>query len=214
MRRFLQILGLLLLLAVIYAILVGLGVTSSLKRHKTALKAQVICDFEAPNDDFDWTTGGYVKVEPAPENATHGKKSAKCTFLLSSQFFPTPTPGAVWQPQMAMDTGSVSRLQVFDWHEYLAFKMDAFNPQDQSVTYFLRITDSHAFTHESTGTMIPKKVTNVSVDLADLAKDRLDLNNIQSIRFWVDTTTAIQPVVVYLDNIRLEGDAAPQQKKK
>jgi len=227
-----QILGVVLALALIYAVLAGLGLTHGLKGRKNTTKMQVITDFEDPTDDFDWTTGGYVKIEPSTENKTHGKTSAKATFLLASQFMPnvtpvypatpiaaqvpaavnaTPepalTPSNPWQPQMVLDVNSVTPLKVFEWGEYADLKMDLFNDQAWPVTYHVEVGDSHAYLYENSGPLTPKKVTNVSIPLEELTKNRLDLSNIRSFRFWVDTAGAVQPVVVYLDYIRLEGDA-------
>lgn len=207
MQRLMQILGVLFVLALLYAVGVGLGLTSKLKRGKATVKTQVINDFEYIKDDFDWTTGGYVKIEPSTENQTHGKKCAKATFLLSSQFFPTPTPGANWKPQMVLDTKSVTSLQVFEWNEYLNLKMDVFNAQDQPVSYHMQVADAKAYVYETSGSLTPKKVTNITVPLEELIQKRLDLVNIRSLRFWVDSANASEPVVVYADHLRLEGDA-------
>ncbi len=260
MGRFMQILGILLALGLLYAVMAGLGLTQGFKRHKAAAKIQVIDDFEDPNDDFDWTTGGYVKIEPSTQNKTHGKYCAKATFLLADQFLPDatpaapdaadstpsanpgqagsapstgstsspqgsagqagapqavqfmpesePTPSTPWQPEMVLDVNSVTPLKVFEWQDYADLKMDVFNDQAQPVTYHVEVGDSHAYLFDTAGPLTPKKVTNISIPLEDLAKDRLDLSNIRSLRFWVDTAGAAQPVVVYLDYMRLEGDAS------
>ncbi len=220
-----QILGVILALALVYAIMAGLGLTQGFKHHKTTLKTEIITDFEDTTDDFDWTTGGYVKIEPSTENKTHGKYSAKATFLLAGQFLnvpspiaatqsqpasplePTPTPAVPWQPEMVLDVNSISPLKVFEWQDYAELKMDVFNDQTQPVTYHVEVGDTHAYLYESSGPLTPKKVTNISISLEDIAKNRVDLSNIRSLRFWVDTAGATQPVVVYLDYIRLEGDA-------
>ncbi|HJT24227.1 MAG TPA: hypothetical protein VJ873_06600 [bacterium] len=248
MGRLMQILGIILALALIYAVLAGLGLTHGLKGRKNVAKMQVITDFEDTNDDFDWTTGGYVKIEPSTENKTHGKYCAKATFLLAGQFLPnatpvypatpiagspgfaqatpmpqaatsatpqatntapepTPTPSLNWQPEMVLDVNSITPLKVFEWQEYADLKMDVFNDQAQPVTCHVQVGDSHAYLFDHVEPLTPKKVTNISVPLEEITKNRLDLGNIRSFRFWVDTTGATQPVVVYLDNIRLEGDA-------
>lgn len=208
MRQVMQILGILLLLGLLYAIAVGLGLTNSFKHRKNNVKSQMITDFEYPNDDFDWTTGGYVKMEPSTENQTHGKRSAKLTFFLASQFYPTPTPGANWAPQVVMDTDSVTRLPVYEWQDYANLKMDVFNDQAQPVTYWIEVADAHAYIYRKSDVLAPKKVTNVSIPLSDLVQQRVDLSNIRSLKFWLDMSGATQPLVVYLDNVRLEGDAA------
>lgn len=236
-----QILGVILALALIYAVMAGLGLTQGFKHRKTTLKAEVINDFEDPTDDFDWTTGGYVKIEPSTENKTHGKYSAKATFLLAGQFIPNanpaypvtpvagsaqaapamamsqaattstpepnPTPSASWRPEMVLDINSVTPLKVPEWQEYADLKMDVFNDQTQPVTCHIQVGDSHAYLYDHPEPLTPKKVTNISIPLQDLIANRLDLTNIRSFRFWVDTAGATQPVVVYLDYIRLEGDA-------
>ncbi len=242
MGRFMQILGILLALGLLYAVMAGLGLTQGFKRHKATAKMQVIDDFEDLNDDFDWTTGGYVKIEPSTQNKTHGKYCAKATFLLASQFLsdvtpaasdtaglpqagqapstgsasspqaappePIPTPSVPWQPEMVLDVNSVTPLKAFEWQDYADLKMDVFNDQAQPVTYHVEVGDSHAYLFDTSGPLTPKKVTNISIPLDALAQDRLDLSNIRSLRFWVDTTDAAQPVVVYLDYVRLEGDAS------
>ncbi len=208
MRAFLWILGIVFLLALGYALVTGLGLGGIFKHHKNLTKSMVITDFEYPNDDFDWMTGGYVKIEPAKENQTHGKLCAKATFLLQSQFFPTPTPGVEWRPQMSLDTNSVTQLKVYEWQEYADLKLDVFNPQDHPVIYHMEVADSHGFVFSDiTGPLTPKKVTNIDVPLDKMIQARLDLSNIRSIKFWVDLTGATEPVVVYLDYLRLEGDA-------
>ena len=226
MGRLMQILGILLALGLIYAVMAGLGFTQNLRHRKVTVKTQMIDDFEDANDDFDWTTGGYVKIEPSTQNKTHGKSCAKATFLPANQFLPaptpaappqTPTPGATpeipqptatWQPEMVLDTNSISKLNVYEWEEFANLKMDVYNDQALPVTYHIEVGDSHAYLYDTSGPLTPKKVTNISVPLDDLIKNRVDLSNIRSLRFWVDMQGETQPVVVYLDNIRLEGDAS------
>jgi hypothetical protein len=218
MRRMMTILGVLLLAAVLlYVLAMGFGLTGGFKRHKNTVKNQIITDFEYPDDDLQWDTGGYVNMEKATENKTHGKYCAKITFLLESQFFPAPTPMApsegptptsTWQPEIALDTTSVTQLKVYEWQEYTDLKMDAFNPQDQPLTYHIQVADSHANIYETSGPLLPKKASPLSVPLDNLIQARLDLTNIRSLRFWVDTQGFSQPVVVYLDYIRLEGDSS------
>ena len=221
-----QILGVLFLFALLYALVVGLGLSRVFKRHKAMTKVQMIDDFEYLRDDFDWTTGGYVKIEPSAENQTHGKKCAKATFLLENQFFPAPTPGAVasdprvvtgpevWRPEMILDVNSVTRLPVFEWQEFTDLKMDVYNDQAQPVTYHLQVADARAFIYETSGSLTPKKVTNIDAPLEELLKSRLDLVNIRSLKFWVDMTGVTEPLVVYLDNLRLEGDSSLPVPKK
>ena len=174
MRRFLQILGVILVLALIYAVMAGLGLTKSFKYRKNVQKTLMITDFEYAKDDFDWTTGGYVKLEQSTENKTHGKYACKATFLLPEQFLydvtpsapssPTPeatpspeatpenappAPAPSWQPEMVLDVNSISQLKVFEWEEYADLKMDVFNDQSQPLTYHVEVGDAHAYRYES-----------------------------------------------------------------
>lgn len=231
MARFLKTLLLFVVIAaVLYALIVGLGLTRSFKRAKVLVKTQVINDFEYVRDDFDWATGGYVKIEPSEENPTKGKLCAKVTFFPASQFYPTPAPGAMpsnssqvfyspegkaaWRPQMTIDTTSVTKLEVYEWQEYLQFKMDVFNPEEYPLTYHLQIADAQSFTFETSGDLMAKKVTNIEVPLEGLIERRLDLTSIRSLRFWVEPMDLSRPAVVYLDNLRLEGELLANAKKR
>lgn len=199
-------------LGLLYAIATGLGLTHS-RRHGLTKKTTMISDFEDPNNDFDWATGGYAKMEQSTQNPTHGKHSAKLTFYTADQFVATPTPGVTWQPMVTLDTRSVTPLTIFDWSSYTSLKMDVFNPQDQPVTYFLKVIDSKSYSYTASGPLLPKKVTNLSVLMDDLDKARMDLTMISGLQFWVDMTGATQPVTVYLDNLRLEFDPGEVKKK-
>jgi hypothetical protein len=204
----------------IYAIAAGLGLTH-MRKHGLIKKTVMLDDFEDADNDFDWFTGGYAKLEQSNQNQTHGKHSAKVTFYTRDQFetVPTPPPGITptpeptWQPQIVLDTHSVTHLTVFDWTDFTSLKLDAFNPMDQPVTYHLKVSDSKTFSHDTSGVMLGKKVTNISVLLDDLAQDRMDITNMNSIQFWVDMDGASQPMSVYIDNLRLEFDPGEVKKK-
>jgi hypothetical protein len=204
----------------IYAIAAGLGLTH-MRRHGLVKKTVMLDDFEDADNDFDWYTGGYAKLEQSNQNQTHGKHSAKVTFYTQDQFqavptLPpeiTPTPEPTWQPQIVLDTHSVTKLTVFDWTDFTSLKLDVFNAMDEPMTYHLKLSDSKTFSHDTTGVMLSKKVTNISVLMDDLSQDRMDLSNMDSIQFWVDMTGATQPVSVYLDNLRLEFDPGEVKKK-
>jgi hypothetical protein len=196
----------------IYAIAAGLGLTHS-KKKGLAKKVTILNDFEDADNDLDWFTGGYAKVEQSNQNQTHGKHSAKVTFYVPTQFYATPTPTATWQPEIVLDTRSVTKLPVFEWQDYTSLKLDAFNPEDQPVTYHIKLTDAKSFKYETNGVLLSKKVTNISVSLDDLSQARMDLSAMRSIEFWVDMTGADKPRSVYLDNLRLEFDPGEVKKK-
>src|ERR1700677_2809801 len=167
MRLFLIIL---IAAGLIYAIAAGLGLTH-MRRHGLVKKTVMLDDFEDADNDFDWYTGGYAKLEQSNQNQTHGKHSAKVTFYTQNQFqavptLPpeiTPTPGPTWQPQIVLDTHSMTKLAVFDWQDFTSLKLDVFNAMDEPMTYHLKLSDSKTFSHDTTGVMLSKKVTNISV---------------------------------------------------
>jgi hypothetical protein len=204
MRVFLWILGVIAALALIYVLFVGLGLAHMFKSHKQLKKILVLNDFEYPDTDLDWTTGGYVKVETSTENQTHGKRSAEATYLLPTEFFPQPTPQATWEPSMVLSTDSVTKIPLDDWTGFTTLNVDAFNPQDQPITYHLAVADGRSFQYETSGVLTPKKVTNVSVSLSDLTLARMDLSAIRSLSLAVDTQGNTLPVQVYWDYLRLE----------
>jgi hypothetical protein len=250
MRVFLWILGVIAALALIYVLFVGLGLTHLFKSHKQLKKIQVLNDFEYPDTDLDWTTGGYVTLNSSTENQTHGKRSLQATYLLPSEFMTMPTPQPtvapapvatskpgsktkkkavstptptddlestptpqVWLPTITLSTDSVTKIPLYDWTGFTTLNIDAFNPQDQPVTYHLAVADGRSFQYETSGELVPKKVTNVSINLSDLLQARLDLSAIRSLSLAVDTQGNSMPVQVYWDYLRLEEVIQPAAKK-
>jgi hypothetical protein len=242
-------------IAFLYFVASGLGLTRGFGKKRAEAKTLMINDFEKLQWDFDWTTGGYVQIEQSTENKTHGKYAAKATFLLFTQFYatptpipgltdnasadstpspvptatntpiaspapkrigtvvaiaapasPVPTPPIAWRPEMILDNRSPTQLGVYEWQEYANLKLDVYNPQDQPVSWFIQIADSHGYVYETSGSLTPKKVNNLLLPLDETAPSRIDLSNIRSFHFGLDMSGASQPLVVYLDNLRLEGD--------
>jgi len=221
MNRLMQILGIVLAIGLLYAVAAGLGLTRFLKKQKVTAKSMMIEDFEkipyfADDKDLGWTTNGYVLVDSATENQTHGKRSAKAVFLPEGLLYPTPTPEMKWVPQMIMDQNSIRKLKypLGEWQDYGSFKMDIYNPKMEPVTYNLQFSDSHSFVYEKTDVLKPKGFTNLEIPLDEMIKTRLDLNNIYALRFGVDMNGASEPVTLYLDNIHLEGDRAATAQKQ
>lgn len=233
-----QILGVILALALVFVVARGLGLTNILKARKAAKNELLLEDFEKvrnlPDDDnLGWTTNGYVTMVASTEKMTHGKRSAMAVFLTRNQFYPTPIPSfgnrmepqftpdpstappaPVWGPQVIFDTHSVKSFQYpqYEWQDYAKLKFDVFNPQNQPVTYKIQIVDSHSFMYEKSGPLTIHVFNNLEIPVDDLAKERLDVSNILSFRFCVDMAGATQPVTLFLDHLRLEGDATPPGK--
>jgi hypothetical protein len=220
MNRLMQILGIVLVIGLLYAVAAGLGLTRYLKKSKVTAKTLMVEDFEKvpyflDDKDLGWTTNGYVQVEGATENLTHGKRSAKAVFLTEGLLYPTPTPDMKWVPQMIMDQASVKKMKypLGEWQDYGSLKMDIYNPLTSPVTYDLQIVDSHSFVFEKTDALKAKGFTNLEIPLDEMLKTRLDLNSIYSLRFGVIMSGATEPVTLYLDNIHLEGDRAATAQK-
>ena len=128
----------------------------------------------------------------------------------------TPTPTvkpAAWLPAMVLSTDSVTQIPLVDWTGFTTLNVDAFNPQDHPVTYTLEVADGRAFQYKTSGELAPKKVTNVSVPLDDIAAARLDLSAIRSLSLSVDVRGNTVPVQVYWDYLRLEQVLATAPKK-
>lgn len=239
MQRAMQILGILLALALVFVVAKGLGLTNMFKGHKGAKKEMILEDFEKvrnlPDDEnLGWTTNGYASLVATTEKMTHGKRSAMAVFLKKDQFYPAPThswaemsappsatpeeatpvPGEEWEPQVIMDTHSVKSFQYpqYEWQDYAKVKFDVFNPQDRPITYTIQIVDSHSYTYEKSGPLTIHVFNNLEIPIDDLAKQRLDTSNIMSFRFGVDMSGATEPVTLFLDYLRLEGDATPPGK--
>ncbi len=205
MRRALKVLGVLLALFLLYSIVVGLGLTNSLKSKKPKVKIEVLNDFERPKSDLFWNTGGYITLESAAENQTKGRRSMKATFLLPAQFMPTPTPGIVWAPSMKLGFDTVTPLTRNDWSRFTSLHLDVFNDEERILNYSLKVDDGKGYSYTWTGQLLPKRVTNIVVGLEDLKTARMDLTSIRALAFAVDVTGAMKPVVLYLDYLHLEG---------
>ncbi len=204
-RLWVRLLLIVLAILFLYMILVGLGLTGR-KRGKVPKRVVVINDFEDPSNDLQWLSGGYVLMETSTENLT--------TFLLARQFFPTPTPGLLWQPSLKMSHHSVTTLDQYDWTGYDTLNLDVFNPSDAPVSATLTVTDAKGYEYASSFLFLPKKVTNAAVSLSLLKHERLDLTAVDSLTLQPDVSTAAEPVELFLDYLRLEGDPIVPQKKK
>jgi len=212
-RPWVRLFTILLAVGFVYVILVGLGLTGR-KHGKAPKRVQELNDFEDPAADLQWATGGYVTMETSTENQTHGKRAAHAVFLLHDQFFPTPTPGAEWKPSIKLSHQSVTSLTQFDWTGWDTLNLDVFNPGEAPVSAILTVTDAKGFRFEAPLVFEPKKVTNAAVSLSLAKKERLDLSSVDSLSLQPDVLNAKEPVELYLDYLRLEGDPIIPVKKK
>lgn len=206
MRRFWIILGIIILLVFVYSVLVGLGI---INLHSSPSPRQIhtliLDDFEHPSNDLQWRTNGYVQITSSHLHVTHGKKSAQIEFLIPSQFIATPTPGINWQPRITLSSSSLFLLRAYNWSSFKNFQMDAFNPQNQPVTYFLKFVDSRSFSYKVSGVLLPNIENKIIVPINDLLKARLNLKMIRSVSFWVHLTKTQQPLDIFIDYVRLDA---------
>jgi hypothetical protein len=214
MQNIMRILAVILILALLFLGARGLGLANVFKRNKPAKKTLMLDDFEKNrnlDDDVNlgWTTDGYVNIVASTEKMTHGKRSAMAVFLPENQFAPVPTPGINWAPQMILDTHSVKEFTYpeYEWQDYASVKIDVYNPQDRPVTYKIQIVDSHSYTYEKSGPLTVSVFNNLEIPITDLAAERLDTADIWSFRFGADMSGTTTPVTLFLDNLRLEGEA-------
>lgn len=214
MRRALKVLGVLIALAILYSIFVGLGFNTLFKFKKAKFRVEVLNDFERPDLDLGWSTGGYITLESAVENRTHGKRSMKATFLLPAQFLPTPTPAMVWQPSMRLSFDTLTKMKKNDWRKFTNLKLDVFNDEQRVLNYTLQVDDGKGYSFTTSGQLWPKRVTNIDLPLQQLKDVRMDLGVIRAISFAVDVTGAAQPSVVFLDYLHLEGPIAGKRPGK
>ena len=212
-RTWVRVLIILLAIAFVYVVLLGLGLTGH-KRGKAPKRVEVLNDFEDPTTDLQWDNGGYVPVETSTENLTHGKRSAHMTFLLPQQFFPTPTPGIEWKPTVKISHKTVTELTQYDWSDWDTLNVDVFNPGDTPVSAVLSVTDAKGFKCDAPLVFLPKKVSNAAVSISVLKKERLDLTSIDSLSIQPDVSNAKEPVELYFDYLRLEGEPVVPSKKK
>jgi hypothetical protein len=212
-RPWVLVLSILLVIAFLYVVLLGLGMTGR-KKGKQPKRVAVLNDFEDPAADLQWATAGYVMVETSTENITHGKRSAHMSFLLPKQFFPTPTPGMEWKPTAKVSHKTVTPLAKFDWSGWETLSFDVFNPADAPISATVAVTDARGYKYESPLVFLPKKVTNAAVSIALMQKERLDITTMSSLSLQPDVTNAVEPVELYVDYLRLEGQPPTAPKKK
>ena len=212
-RPWARLFAVLLAVGFVYVVLVGLGLTGR-KHGKPPKRVEVLNDFEAPTADLQWNTAGYVTLESSTENQPHGKRAAHAIFLLPQQFFPTPTPGTEWKPTMKLSHKSVTSLTQFDWTGWDTLNLDVFNPGEAPVSAILTITDARGYRFDAPLVFEPKKVTNAAVSLSLAIKERLDLSSVDSLALQPDVSAAKEPVELYLDYLRLEGEPIVPVKKR
>ena len=167
---------------------------------------------------------GYTEVERNSQRVSHGDFSLKASFLLRTQFYPTPTPQATpyvkpgtqtatasptatppWRPRVLIGMGAATPLKTQDFSSYKALKLDVFNPEERPINGILEIADSrgYVFVLPAVG-LSGQKVTTIGADLQDLASEDLDLIHIRHVAFHVDVSGRGSPPVLFLDYLRLE----------
>lgn len=204
MKRFSRFFLLALVLAALYALAVGFGVFGGSGKKRKTPKA-VLNDFERYPDDFQMTTGGYVELRPVKDQRTHGKNALQAVFLPADRFFPTPTPGRVWEPSLQMAYDSLTPLSTVDWTPYRELQLDLFNPMDRLVSAKLQVADARSAVKIFPLDLLPGQVQKVKIDLTEIENAGLSLKQIRSLRLSVPVPEGSGAVTLLMDYVRLFG---------
>lgn len=165
--------------------------------------------FETPRD-LAWETDGYVKITLASTRYTDGMHAAEITFALPGDF--TLSPTGEFRPTLRRtwpERGSAAPLAPRDWSPYTAFKSDWYNAAKQPVTLHVTLVDQHGFRHEELRTLPAASATIVTLDLAGVREDRLDVARLSALEFGVDTGALAARPVLYLDRLRFAVPPPP-----
>jgi len=165
--------------------------------------------FETPRD-LAWETDGYVRIAMASTRYTDGSHAAELTFSLPGDF--TLSPTGEFRPTLRRTwpaRGAAEPLAPRDWSPYTAFKSDWYNAAAQPVTLHLIVVDGRGYRHEELRSLPAASSTIVTLDLAGVRQDRLDLTRLSALEFGVETQALAARPVLYLDRLRFAVPPPP-----
>jgi hypothetical protein len=175
------------------------------KKKKEAL----LCSFEVlPSDtslgDFDWETGGYVKLEQFKKYATKGKFSCQATFSVPADFMSTTQAAKVtqWLSTMTLSINTITSLKVTDWTGYKKFNVDVYVPDNTEREFFIKIVDASGKEY-ITSRPVKNGRNKLELLMADVLASRIDMSNIISLSLYIDTKNDPKDVLLYIDQVRL-----------
>ncbi len=180
------------------------------KLTKTELKAQgIISSFEVlPSEtkigDFDWDTNGYVQLEQFNKYKTKGKFAVKAIFSIPSDFLTEEQLKDVkaWISSMTMGINTLTKLTKTDWSLYKNFNVDVYSQDDKTRNFYIKFTDVNGKEYLAMRP-VQKSKNKIKIPLDDVKAKRIDLANITSISFYLDTIKEEKDVTLFIDYARL-----------
>ena len=160
----------------------------------------LLSSFEPGGPGFVQGDGAAVK-----EHATHGE----CAFKVESD----------GKGYMGIRITDPAALREF--RDYVLFKVDVFNPQDQPVGCGARIDDAgsrdYGSRYNDDNLVVPPGKSTIEINLTGLRKSNarnfsqrhpVDLATIRLVNVWI--APAGKPLTLFFDNVRLEGSGLPK----
>jgi hypothetical protein len=197
-------------LTIIFAISILLCGCGAQPGKKALLKKQgLLCSFETlPSEtaigDFDWETGGYVKLEQIKKYATNGKFSAQAIFAVPADFLTTTKAARVttWIAGMTMNINTLTQLKVTDWGQYKKFDVDIYSPDNTQRTLYIQFLDANGNKY-TTFRPVQNGRNKLEVVIQDVKDTRVDVSNIVSLSFYLDNKGIDKDITLFFDNVRL-----------
>ncbi len=160
---------------------------------------RLLGDFETEEALNGWarTTGLQAELSNEPNAVASGKQAVKLSYPVSTEGYP--------------GLHAEAKPLVGDWTGFDVLKADIFNPTDAIVTLTMRLNDAQTtkwFTASYVELTLRAGKNAIEVPLAslrtadDVQPRPLDLAKMRSFSFF--RANPKQPVVLYLDNVRLE----------
>jgi hypothetical protein len=177
---------------------------------KALLKQQgLLCSFEiVPSEtaigEFDWDTGGYVKLEQFKKYATNGKFTAQAIFSVPADFMTTTKAARVssWISGMTMSINTLTKLKVTDWGQYKKFGVDIYSPDNVQRDFFIKLLDANGKEYIATRP-IKNGRNKLELVIQEVKDARVDVSSIVSFSFYLNNKGVDKDVTLFVDNVRL-----------
>lgn len=199
---FYRLISVLLILSLI--ILTGCGAAKPAKKKEFMINSFENLPSDTTLGDFDWETGGYVKLEQFKKYATKGKFSCQATFSVPVDFLSTTQAAKVdrWLSTMTMNINTITSLKVTDWNGYKKFTVDVNVPDNTQRDFYIKFVDSSG--KEFVAVRPVKNGRNkLEVLIEEVRAARIDLANMISLSLYIDTKNDARDVLLYIDQVRL-----------
>lgn len=156
--------------------------------------------FEPGGPGFAKGTGKAVR-----EHATHGEHA-----------FRVDSDGKGYMGIRVTDPAALRKFK-----DYVLFRVDVFNPQDQPVGCGARIDDAgsrdYGSRYNDDNLVVPPGKSTIEINLTGLTKSnarnfserqKVDLDTIRLVNVWIAPVG--KPLTLFFDNVRLEGSGLPK----